>query len=51
MTVMDAPFWRFEQIEVDIEPTDKIERIKQKVEEREGIAPQQQRLVFGGKAM
>ncbi|CAF0915004.1 unnamed protein product [Rotaria sordida] len=39
------------EIEVDIDGTDKIERIKERVEEKEGIPPQQQRLIFGGKQM
>ncbi|PWN34172.1 putative NEDD8 precursor-ubiquitin-like protein [Meira miltonrushii] len=39
------------EIELDIEPTDKIQRIKERVEEKEGIPPAQQRLIFGGKQM
>ncbi|KAH3764929.1 NEDD8 protein [Pelomyxa schiedti] len=39
------------EIEIDIDPTDKIERIKERVEEKEGIPPVQQRLIFGGKQM
>ncbi|KAH8921939.1 putative NEDD8 precursor-ubiquitin-like protein [Atractiella rhizophila] len=39
------------EIELDIEPSDKITRIKEKVEEKEGIPPAQQRLIFGGKQM
>jgi len=38
-------------VDIDIEPTDTIERIKERVEEKEGIPPPQQRLIFGGKAM
>ena len=34
------------EIEIDIEPTDTIERIKERVEEKEGIPPIQQRQVF-----
>ena len=30
------------EIEIDIEPTDKVERIKERVEEKEGIPPPQQ---------
>lgn len=33
------------EIEIDIEPTDTIDRIKERVEEKEGIPPVQQRFV------
>ncbi|GAO48859.1 hypothetical protein G7K_3023-t1 [Saitoella complicata NRRL Y-17804] len=39
------------EIELDIEPSDKVSRIKERVEEKEGIPPAQQRLIFGGKQM
>ncbi|KAI8927083.1 ubiquitin-related domain-containing protein [Entophlyctis helioformis] len=39
------------EIEIDIEPNDKVTRIKERVEEKEGIPPAQQRLIFGGKQM
>ena len=38
-------------IEIDIESGDTIERIKERVEEREGIPPIQQRLIFSGRQM
>ena len=39
------------EIEIDIEGDDTIARIKERVEEKEGIPPPQQRLIFGGKQM
>eukprot|EP00308_Calcidiscus_leptoporus_P003341 CAMPEP_0119362214 /NCGR_PEP_ID=MMETSP1334-20130426/9337_1 /TAXON_ID=127549 /ORGANISM="Calcidiscus leptoporus, Strain RCC1130" /LENGTH=97 /DNA_ID=CAMNT_0007377395 /DNA_START=96 /DNA_END=389 /DNA_ORIENTATION=+ len=39
------------EIEIDIETDDTIARIKERVEEKEGIPPPQQRLIFGGKQM
>ena len=39
------------EIEIDIESEDTISRIKERVEETEGIPPPQQRLIFGGKQM
>lgn len=39
------------QAEVDIDPTDTIWRIKERVEEKAGIDPQQQRLIFAGRQL
>jgi ubiquitin-like protein Nedd8 len=39
------------EIELDIEPDYKVTKIKERVEEKEGIPPVQQRLIFGGKQM
>eukprot|EP01134_Creolimax_fragrantissima_P006307 CFRG6307T1 len=39
------------EIEIDIEASDPVERIKERVEEKEGIPPIQQRLIYGGKQM
>ncbi|PRQ44848.1 putative magnesium-dependent phosphatase-1, eukaryotic/archaeal type, ubiquitin [Rosa chinensis] len=36
----------WKEIEIDIEPTDTINRIKERVEEKEGIPPVQQRYFF-----
>eukprot|EP00296_Roombia_truncata_P008482 JP446967.1.p2 GENE.JP446967.1~~JP446967.1.p2 ORF type:complete len:154 (-),score=52.07 JP446967.1:245-706(-) len=38
-------------IQINIDSNDKIMRIKERVEEKEGIPPVQQRLIFGGKQM
>lgn len=37
------------EIEIDIESDDTIARIKERVEEKEGIPPPQQRLIFGAR--
>ena len=39
------------KIEIDIEETDTVKRIKERVEEQQGIPPIQQRLIFHGKQM
>ncbi|KAH0491539.1 hypothetical protein TgHK011_002964 [Trichoderma gracile] len=39
------------EIELDIELDYKVSQIKEKVEEKEGIPPVQQRLIHGGKQM
>ena len=39
------------EVEVDIEPTDKVERIKERLEEKVGIPAAKLRLVFSGKQM
>lgn len=39
------------EIDLDIEPEYKVSKIKERVEEKEGIPPVQQRLIFGGKQM
>ncbi|GAB1734618.1 hypothetical protein KC343_g8375 [Hortaea werneckii] len=39
------------EIELDIEPDYQVKKIKERVEEKEGIPPAQQRLIYGGKQM
>jgi len=39
------------EVALNVEDTDTIRKVKERLEEKEGIYPDQQRLIFGGKAM
>jgi len=39
------------EVALNVEDSDTIRKVKERLEEKEGIYPDQQRLIFGGRAM
>jgi len=50
MRIIFVYLWQYLDIYYAFFPN-KVERIKERVEEKEGIPPQQQRLIYSGKQM